>query len=128
MALALLDYTPPIAAMIIIALLTAYLGLKQRKRPEFPGPKGYPIIGNALDFPSSPEWKGLSQLAKKYGVLLPKPPWLRAESFGGLGTDILYLDVVGMDILVMNSVDAAVDLFERKSLTYANRVTVRITL
>ena len=68
------DYISPVAAVSLIALSTAYLALTRRKRPEFPGPKGYPIIGNALDFPSSPEWKGLSQLAKKYGVWLPEPP------------------------------------------------------
>lgn len=35
---------------------------------------------------------------------------------------MLYLDVLGMDMLVVNSVGAAIDLFEKKSLTYADRV------
>ena len=122
MAPALSDYILPVAAVSLIALPTAYFGLTRRKRPEFPGPKGYPVIGNALDFPSSPEWKGLSQLAKKSGASLPKSPWSHAESFGGSGTDVLYLNVIGMDMLVVNSVDAAIDLFERKSSTYADRV------
>ena len=122
MAPALWEYISPVAAVSLITLSTAYLGLTRRKRPEFLGPKGYPIIGNALDFPSSPEWKGLSQLAKKYGASLPEPFWSFFESFCGLDTDVLYLDVLGTDILVVNSVDAAVDLFERKHSTYADRV------
>jgi len=122
MAPALSDYISPVAAASLIAVLTAYLGLTWRKRPEFPGPKGYPIIGNALDFPTSPEWKGLSQLAKEHGTSLSEPPWSHTESFDGLGTDVLYLDVIGMDMLIVNSVDAAIDLFEKKSSTYADRV------
>ena len=69
------DYiSPTVAVSLSIALSAAYVGLTRRRRPEFPGPKGYPIIGNVLDFPSSPEWKGFSQLAKKYGTSLPDPP------------------------------------------------------
>lgn len=44
------------------------------------------------------------------------------RSFGGLDTDVLYLDVMGMDMLVVDSVDAAIDLLEKKSSTYADRV------
>ena len=35
---------------------------------------------------------------------------------------MLYLDVIGMDVLVVNSLEAAIDLFERKSAVYADRV------
>ena len=35
---------------------------------------------------------------------------------------MLYLDVNGTDLLIVHSVDAAIDLFERKSSTYADRV------
>ena len=74
MASALLDYISPAVAVSLIALSAVCVGLARRRRPEFPGPKGYPIIGNVLDFPSSPEWEGFSQLAKKYGASLPNPP------------------------------------------------------
>lgn len=31
-----------------------------------PGPKGYPIIGNLLDFPRDPIWEGLTKMAQEY--------------------------------------------------------------
>ena len=37
-------------------------------------------------------------------------------------TDILYMNVFGADMLIVSSVGAAIDLFERKSSTYADRV------
>ena len=37
-------------------------------------------------------------------------------------TDILYMNVFGADMLIVSSVEAAIDLFERKSSTYADRV------
>ena len=82
MASALSDYISPVAVVSLMALPLMYFALTRRRRPEFPGPKGYPIIGNVLDFPSNPEWKGLSQLGKKYGVSLLEPRWLHAEPSG----------------------------------------------
>lgn len=43
----------------------------------------------------------------------------------GSDTDVLYLNVVGMDVLVVNSLDAAIDLFEKRSAIYADRVWSR---
>jgi hypothetical protein len=41
-------------------------------RPYPPGPKGYPLIGNLLDFPVGvPLWEGLTDVAKQHGRILP---------------------------------------------------------
>jgi len=32
-----------------------------------PGPKGYPIIGNLFDIPSTQEWLAFAELGDKYG-------------------------------------------------------------
>lgn len=50
-----------------------YLLRKQSKRALLypPGPKGYPLIGNLLDFPFRvPLWEGLADLAGKHGGIL----------------------------------------------------------
>lgn len=49
-------------------------------------------------------------------------PRLHAEPFVGPDTDVLYLNLIGRDVLVVNSVDAAIGLFETKSSAYADRV------
>ena len=36
------------------------------RRPYPPGPIGYPIIGNYLDWPRGKIWVGFTQIAKEY--------------------------------------------------------------
>lgn len=40
-----------------------------RNRPSLPpGPQGLPLIGNALDMPTSHEWFTLSEWSKRWGT------------------------------------------------------------
>lgn len=57
-----------------IAFLTHLLArlLSDRRRnpsrlPLPPGPKGYPVIGNILDLPTSHQWRTYAEWAKVYG-------------------------------------------------------------
>ena len=66
----------PLVLPLIIAFSVWYWSQKRPKStlPYPPGPKAYPLIGNALNFPLSvPLWEGLTDLAKKYGRELPSP-------------------------------------------------------
>jgi ferulate-5-hydroxylase len=66
----------PFLLPVFIALLVWYL-LRLRTRskialPYPPGPKGYPLIGNLLDFPLGvPLWEGLADMARQRGGILP---------------------------------------------------------
>jgi hypothetical protein len=58
---------------ISFAVLALYLLRKvfQRSRPLAPlppGPKGLPLIGNALDMPKEQEWFTFTEWGKKYGT------------------------------------------------------------
>ena len=52
---------------VAIALVVARRRRGSRRPPYPPGPKGYPIIGNMLDFPETPVWEGFAKMAKEYG-------------------------------------------------------------
>lgn len=62
----------------IVALVAWWLYRAVRNRQENPnnlplppGPKGYPIIGSLLDFPSQKPWLVYNDWFKIYGKLIP---------------------------------------------------------
>jgi hypothetical protein len=62
-------YLGPGLAAVATAIVLAVVRSKwASKRPPYPpGPKGFPIIGNILDFPKAPIWEGLTKMAQDYG-------------------------------------------------------------
>ncbi|CCM01203.1 uncharacterized protein FIBRA_03251 [Fibroporia radiculosa] len=97
-ALSVLDVT---LAALGVALVSLILSGK-RKGPLPPGPKGWPIIGNVLDMPSSYQWKTYTQWAEKWG-------------------DIISVTLLGQPIVVVSSLEHATELLERRSTLYSDR-------
>ena len=86
-----------------------------------PGPSGKPIIGNLLDLPTQQEWVGFSQLAKRYGMPCHfKTNLLRLLMLRDIG-DLVYLNIFGQSIVVINSPMVASELFEKRSSIYSDR-------
>ncbi|TFK25346.1 cytochrome P450 [Coprinopsis marcescibilis] len=78
--------------------------LKNRSRlPLPPGPKGLPLIGNLLDMPLDSSWEKYHAWCKQYD------------------TDILYLNVAGKSMVILDTVEAANELLEKRSLIYSGR-------
>lgn len=67
-----------------------------------PGPLALPFVGNFFNKPIHHEWITYASWAKKYG-------------------DIMYMDVLGTPTIVLNSLDAASELLEKRSGNYADR-------
>ncbi|KAF8513234.1 cytochrome P450 [Gautieria morchelliformis] len=67
-----------------------------------PGPPPKLIVGNVSDFPMRQEWVTFSQWAKTYG-------------------DLVYLNILGSPIVLINSTDVAYELFEKRSSIYSDR-------
>ena len=70
----------PLGATILIIALARYFrsrdSLNKSRLPYPPGPKGLPLIGNALDFPRGmPIWEGLGRMAEKYRTSMVPVIW-----------------------------------------------------
>ncbi|KAK0211401.1 cytochrome P450 [Desarmillaria ectypa] len=70
--------------------------------PFPPGPKGLPLIGNLLDIPTKYQWLTYSRWAATYG-------------------DILFLSSPGNKTIILNSLEAATELLEKRSANYSDR-------
>ncbi|TFK46440.1 putative monooxygenase [Heliocybe sulcata] len=67
-----------------------------------PGPRGLPLVGNALQVPQKHTWLKFSEWAKEYG-------------------DLVYLKVLGQPYIVINSAIVAKDLLDKRSAIYSDR-------
>ncbi|KAJ7596548.1 cytochrome P450 [Mycena floridula] len=101
----------PEVFLVGFALYLVFLRLQKRHArflanpkslPTPPGPKKLPFVGNLLDLPKDKEAAAYFKMAQDYG-------------------DLVYLEVFGRGILVVNSSQAANDLFEKRSVNYSDR-------
>ncbi|OAX39564.1 cytochrome P450 [Rhizopogon vinicolor AM-OR11-026] len=75
--------------------------------PLPPGPKGLPILGNALEVNVSAPWLSYIDWAKKYG-------------------DLMYSTILGHEFIIINSEEVAHALLEQRSGVYADKPFVSI--
>ncbi|KAK0194733.1 cytochrome P450 [Armillaria mellea] len=77
---------------------------KSRGLPLPPGPPGLPFLRNLLDIPTHKPWIKFTEWKKQFG-------------------DILYVETSGHRILVLNTLDAVVDLLNDRANVYSDRPT-----
>lgn len=93
---------------LLVPLLTGvWFHLQRRFRPPRgttlpPGPKGLPIVGNLFDIPRERSWLTYADWASTLG-------------------DVLYMEIFGSPLIILNSAKAATELFEKRSANYADR-------
>jgi hypothetical protein len=110
-----------VAAAIIFAWAFSKFR-SQRRLPYPPGPKPKPIFGNILDIPTKNEQATFQRWYHQYG-----------ESTFGFGSriagidindilgDIVHVRALGNHIIILNTVQAVMDLFDRRSSKYSYR-------
>ncbi|KAF8910211.1 cytochrome P450 [Gymnopilus junonius] len=83
-------------------MLLLYFGNRvHRSLPYPPGPRKLPLLGNLLDFPLSFSWETYARWSKDHN------------------SDIIHLRAAGRDFIVLNSLTAATDLLDKKSVIYS---------
>ncbi|KAL4256724.1 cytochrome P450 monooxygenase [Pleurotus pulmonarius] len=92
---------------IIVLLLGAFVVLWSTRSSSgykrIPGPRGLPLIGNLLQWPTSKPWLVFDKWHKEYQ------------------SDIISVNLAGLKIVVLGSMKRATDLHEKRSALYANR-------
>ncbi|CUA72710.1 O-methylsterigmatocystin oxidoreductase [Rhizoctonia solani] len=97
---------------LYVVLTAAGLAFVQRywaggRRPKLrhpPSPKSLPLVGNLFPIPPGLDSLAYIELGKR------------------LNSDIIYLDMIGQPVIVLNSAQAAVDLLEKRSAIYSDRL------
>ncbi|KAJ6573863.1 cytochrome P450 [Mycena vulgaris] len=87
-----------VGAQTVLHVVKSYL----TRRKMHPGPTGIPVLGNALQVPTSMPWYRFTEWKEQYG-------------------DVFSLDLAGQPVLVLNTYKAATDLFDRRSTIYSDR-------
>ncbi|KAJ7689239.1 cytochrome P450 [Mycena olivaceomarginata] len=86
--------------MFGLALLGSKLRTSRNDLP--PGPKGLPLVGNALQMPFVTPWVTYRNWAKEYG-------------------DVMHVSVFGQPIIFLSSLKATRELLESRSAIYSDR-------
>ncbi|KDN38298.1 hypothetical protein RSAG8_09597, partial [Rhizoctonia solani AG-8 WAC10335] len=89
-----------------LALVRHYwLGSQKRRLRHPPSPKSLPFIGNLFSIPPGLDHLAYMELGKQ------------------LNSDIIYLNLLGQPLIILNSAQAASELFERHSASHSDRIT-----
>lgn len=93
------------AGLAAIALALWYAKSQEKKRllpSPPPGPKPHFLLGNVLDFPYENPWAVYNEWKKQYG-------------------DVVYINLLGQPMLILNSLEACQDLLDKRSAKYSDR-------
>ena len=116
-------------AILFTLILTGLIHVRIRRRltlPFPPGPKKWPLLGNLFDLPTSYEWLTYAKLCKEYSMYAGDCIVQQLLICYGLDSDIIHLSALGLDFVILNSVDDGVELLENRSSNYSDRyVAVR---
>ena len=93
--------------------------------PLPPGPRGLPLIGNALDMPAVEQWEASRKLGEAYGEqhIIHLPSLSSASYIANMFSPgpIVHLNILGTPYIFLNSYEAAIDLFEKRGVKHSSR-------
>ncbi|CAE6493909.1 unnamed protein product [Rhizoctonia solani] len=93
-----------LAAAGLTFVQRCWIGGRRRQLRHPPSPKSLPLVGNLFSISPGLDHLAYLELGKK------------------LNSDIIYLDMMRQPVIILNSAQAALDLFEKRSAIYSDRV------
>ncbi|KAJ3553128.1 hypothetical protein NM688_g3784 [Phlebia brevispora] len=93
----------PVLFCVFSLVAIGYLYAQRRNSRLPPGPKGIPFVGNIFDIPKTYEWKRYREWSRQYN------------------SDLIHLNLMGTPMVILHTVQAANDLFEKRSALYSDR-------
>ena len=117
----------PFAYAITALVVWKISTLLQKAREHLPpGPKPWPLIGNLLDMPRTDARAKFSEWGRVYGQISRFFVLERSSpDFIRIG-DVTYVTALGQDTVVINSLDAAAELLEKRSAQYSDRPSLEM--
>lgn len=109
-----------------VLVLSAMLFRRRRRLPYPPGPKGFPLIGNILEMPSSHEWIKFADWGEQYGMPCPGPRDSLCLTSNSAG-DVVYLNLLGQPLVILNAAKHAIALLEKRSEIYSDRPILTVS-
>ncbi|KAF7346382.1 O-methylsterigmatocystin oxidoreductase [Mycena sanguinolenta] len=95
------------SAVVLLRFFQKYLNSWHHRHLPFPpGPTPYPLIGNLRDLPTTLSWLTYVKWGRQYG------------------SDVVHASALGQHIVVVNSIKAAVELFEKRSHIHSDRPVI----
>ncbi|KAJ7125761.1 cytochrome P450 [Mycena crocata] len=96
---------PPLWCLLALAIAACGVLWKHNrsKLPLPPGPKKLPLVGNLFNLPADRPWETYLQWSKEFD------------------SDIIHLNTAGTSIVVLSSMEAIRELFEKRSTLYSDR-------
>ncbi|KAF1348093.1 cytochrome P450 [Delphinella strobiligena] len=92
-----------LSAGFVLCAAVAYLRPKTSLLPLPPGPPGEPILGNLRIVPTDNPELTYAKWSKEYN------------------SDVLYVNILGQPVVILNSVQAAIDLLDKRGSNYCDR-------
>ena len=104
------------------ALTLLVIRAGKRRLPYPPGPKCLPIVGNLFSVPlgTQEEWVTYRKWSEEFGVRSHRLHLVPAN-WPLSGSDIIHVDVMGSHVVIINTINAANDLLEKRSSIYSDR-------
>ncbi|KAI0353745.1 cytochrome P450 [Trametes cingulata] len=90
----------PAAILLVLTCWSARRAVRSSPVPA--GPPRFPLVGNAFQLPVERPWEKFAEWSKQYG-------------------DMVYLRVFNRSIIVLNSIEAAIELQDKRASVYSDR-------
>ncbi|KAG2140543.1 cytochrome P450 [Suillus bovinus] len=97
------DWLVYLSFILVLGVIRYCLRRQNKSQSLPPGPPPKPLIGNYLDVPKAEPWKIFSQWRKLYAG------------------DLVYVNVLGNKLLILNDMESVRELLEKRSQKYSDR-------